>query len=461
MSGRALCRSRLLAKSFSFTMTSEDTAPHLAAPAELASFAEPSSATELASSESASSADSRSTSAGARSFRSGDAHNSPGLVLIVDDVAANVRLLASILKIAGFNTITAESGPQALEMLKQHSPDIMLLDVMMPEMDGFEVCRHVRSDPATEFLPVVMVTALHGTQERLKALEVGADDFLTKPVDNVEVVARVKSLLRVKRQQDALTHAYQELKRLESLRDSLTMMLVHDLRTPLTTLIGPLEMLQNGSFGDLGETQQEIVAMSTRSGHRLLGLVNELLDVAKMESGELKLNLHQIQVAQIITEATEMVARVHSGDTTRLTYDIAPDLPPILADEDLLRRVVINLVGNALKYTTDGAITVGARRGCGPVNSAPGMCDEPASSNAILLWVQDEGDGIPPEDQERIFDKWGQAQARREGRRMSTGLGLTFCKLAVEAHGGHIWVESEPGQGATFFLTLPLEVLSA
>jgi signal transduction histidine kinase len=381
--------------------------------------------------------------------RSGRGHrasdtNSPGLVLIVDDIPANVRLLASILKIAGFNTISAESGPQALEMLNEHSPDVMLLDVMMPDMDGFEVCQLVRSNPATEFLPVVMVTALHDTKDRLKALEVGADDFLTKPVDNVEVVARVKSLLRVKRQQDALTTAYDELKRLESLRDSLTMMLIHDLRTPLTTLIGPLEMLQNGSFGALETTQQEIVAMSTRSGYRLLGLVNELLDVAKMESGEMKLSLREIDVPQIINEATELVARVHSGDTTRLAYDIADDLPPVRADEDLLRRIVINLVGNAMKYTTEGVITIGAQR------------TTESNANTVLFRVQDEGEGILPEDQERIFDKWGQAEARREGRKMSTGLGLTFCKLAVEAHGGQIWVESEPGQGSTFYFTLQL-----
>lgn len=389
---------------------------------------------------------------GSARFRPAPDNTSPGLILIVDDVPANVRLLASILKISGFDTIAAESGPQALEMLNEHSPDVMLLDLMMPDMDGFEVCQRVRSNPMTEFLPIVMVTASHSTQDRLKALEVGADDFLTKPVDNVEVVARVKSLLRVKRQQDALTHAYNELKRLESLRDSLTMMLVHDLRTPLTTLIGPLEMLHNGNFGQLDPTQTEVVAMSTRSGHRLLGLVNELLDVSKMESGEMKLSLRDIDVPQVVSEATELVARVHSGDMSRMIYSITPDLPSVRGDEDLLRRVLVNLIGNALKYTTDGQITIGAR-----LSDVGEEANHPSTQNAVLFFVKDEGDGIPPEDQGRIFDKWGQAEARREGRRMSTGLGLTFCKLAVEAHGGQIWVESEPGKGSTFYFTLPLQ----
>jgi CheY-like chemotaxis protein len=132
---------------------------------------------------------------------------SGGRILVVDDVPANVRVLAGILKVAGYQTVTASSGPQCLEMLHSSAPDVVLLDVMMPDMDGFEVCRRIRSDAANSFLPVVMVTALHDTSDRIKAIEAGADDFLTKPVDDVEVVARVKSLVRVKRQREALSQA--------------------------------------------------------------------------------------------------------------------------------------------------------------------------------------------------------------------------------------------------------------
>jgi two-component system sensor histidine kinase/response regulator len=380
-------------------------------------------------------------------------HNTPteddfsgGCILVVDDVPTNVRVLAGILKIAGYDALSASSGPEALDLLQSHAPDVVLLDVMMPGMDGFEVCRRIRSDPAKAFLPVVMVTALHETGDRIKALECGADDFLTKPVDDVEVLARVKSLVRVKRQRDALTQAYLDLQSLESLRDSLTMMLVHDLRTPLTTILGPLEMLQTGQFGGLEEVQKEIVAMSLRSGYRLLGLVNELLDVSKMESGEMTLHRSEVKVPDVVQEAVELVAKVNTNDMSRIQFGLEDDLPPILADEDLLRRVLVNLVANAMKFTrSDGTVTVSAARADA----------SDTDSGTVIISVSDEGEGIPPEDRERIFEKFGQVESRRAGRKMSTGLGLTFCKLAVEAHGGRIWVESEIGKGSTFHCTIP------
>jgi signal transduction histidine kinase len=318
---------------------------------------------------------------------------------------------------------------------------------MMPGMDGFEVCRRIRSDHSKAFIPVVMVTALHETGDRIKALECGADDFLTKPVDDVEVLARVKSLVRVKRQRDALNQAYLDLKSLESLRDSLTMMLVHDLRTPLTTILGPMEMLQTGQFGGLEDVQREIIAMSLRSGYRLLGLVNELLDVSKMESGEMSLHRSTVEVERVVHEAVELVAKINTNDMSRIQYEIADDLPPVSADEDLLRRVMVNLVANAMKFTrSEGTVVVCAE------NADASHTD----SGTIIVSVSDEGEGIPTEDRERIFEKFGQVESRRAGRKMSTGLGLTFCKLAVEAHGGRIWVDSEIGKGSTFRFTIPL-----
>jgi signal transduction histidine kinase len=380
---------------------------------------------------------------------------SGGCILVVDDVPTNVRVLAGILKIAGYDTLTASNGPEALELLEAATPDVVLLDVMMPDMDGFEVCRRIRSDPAKAFLPVVMVTALHETGDRIKALECGADDFLTKPVDDVEVLARVKSLVRVKRQRDALKQAYLDLQSLESLRDSLTMMLVHDLRTPLTTILGPMEMLQTGQFGALESLQKEIIAMSLRSGYRLLGLVNELLDVSKMESGEMSLHRSQVDVSNVVHEAVELVAKVNTNDMSRIQYEFEDDLPEIYADEDLLRRVLVNLIANAMKFTrNEGTVTVCAAQ----TQDDSGTNDSTSKTKkaAVVISVSDEGEGIPPEDRERIFEKFGQVESRRAGRKMSTGLGLTFCKLAVEAHGGRIWVDSEIGKGSTFHFTIPL-----
>jgi signal transduction histidine kinase len=217
-------------------------------------------------------------------------------------------------------------------------------------------------------------------------------------------------------------------------------------------------MLQTGQFGDLDTMQKEIVAMSLRSGYRLLGLVNELLDVSKMESGEMTLYRSQVDVPTIVREATELVAQVNTSDTSRILNSFADELPPVSADQDLLRRVLVNLIGNAMKFTPEkGSVTITAARAD---SLGPEVQDDAAASTqavpALVISVSDEGEGIPPEDRQRIFQKFGQVESRRAGRKMSTGLGLTFCKLAVEAHGGHIWVESEIGKGSTFHFSIPL-----
>ena len=385
-----------------------------------------------------------------------DATESCGVVLIVDDIAANVRLLKGILRIAGYDTMTAESGAEALQKLETQVPDVVLLDVMMPEMDGFEVCRRLRASREYSHVPVVMVTALQDTKDRVQAIEAGADDFLTKPVDAVEVTARVKSLIRVKRQREALDVAYRDLQRAESMRESLTEMLVHDLRTPLTTLIGPLEMLQGEQFGALSELQTEVVSMSARSGHRLLALVNSLLDVGKMESGEMVLERVPISAAQIVGEAVEQIAFVDTETQVPVQREVLSDLPTFPADADLLRRVLVNLIGNAMKFTPyDGSVTVRARLATGDEPAIVAALHDEKPVPLILFSVSDNGEGIPESDLEKIFDKFGQVESRKQGRKMSTGLGLTFCRLAVEAHGGAIWADSELGKGSTFSFVLP------
>jgi two-component system sensor histidine kinase/response regulator len=383
---------------------------------------------------------------------------SPGIVLIVDDIAANVRLLTGILRVGGYEIITALSGLEALEKLAEQTPDVVLLDVMMPGMDGFEVCRRIRESSEYSHLPVVMVTALQSTDDRVQAIEAGADDFLTKPVEAVEVAARVKSLVRVKRQREELDKAFRELQRAESMRDSLTEMLVHDLRTPLTTIIGPLEMLQSDQFGALSDVQKEIISMSARSGQRLLGIVNSLLDVSKMESGQMTLERTPVLATQIARESIEQVAFIDAEGQPTVVREVPDDLPPFAADADLLRRVLINLIGNAMKFTpSDGIVTLRARTIMGDSSELPrALCDKNEALPVVVFSVSDNGEGIPESDRERIFDKFGQVESRKEGRKMSTGLGLTFCRLAVEAHGGVIWVESNLGDGSTFFFALPM-----
>jgi two-component system, sensor histidine kinase and response regulator len=388
------------------------------------------------------------TTAAEGDFRRKDESGStgdPGRILVVDDTAANVRLLSGILQIAGYTVETAGNGPDALPVCERNPPDVVLLDVMMPDMDGFEVCRRIKAtDP---FLPVVMVTALQDTADRVRALEAGADDFLTKPVDEVEVLARVRTLVRARRQHRELETAYFDLRRAESLRDSLSAMLVHDLRTPLTGIIGPLETLIADPAAPLSAIQKEMLNICRNSSYQLLGMVNDLLDVNKMEAGEIALERAELLPEEAAGEALALVQTLADQKDIRVERDIAPDLPRLNADRDLLRRILVNLLGNALKFTPrDGTVTLSLHRE-----------EQESGEPSVVFTVRDTGEGIPRESFTRIFEKFGQVESRKEGRKMSTGLGLTFCKMAVEAHGGHIWVESELGQGSAFFVSLPAE----
>ncbi len=274
------------------------------------------------------------------------------------------------------------------------------------------------------------------------------------------------ALARAQVQKDELSLTFRELERQVGLRENLTEMLVHDLRTPLTTLLGPLELLRDDSFGKLDEMQKEMVTMSTQSGYRLLELINELLDISKMEAGEMQVRREPIQVESMIAEAVKQVKVLDIGESARIDIQIPASLPPLFAEEQLLLRVMINLLGNALKFTPpNGKITIAARLVKSSdseiaerlktlrANSQKSISDD---NDLMLFSVQDTGEGIPLEYQQKIFAKFGQAETSESNRKLSTGLGLTFCKLAVAAHGGDIWVTSEPGKGSIFSFVLPI-----
>ncbi len=234
---------------------------------------------------------------------------------------------------------------------------------------------------------------------------------------------------------------FTRLQELEKLRDDLKNMIIHDLRTPLTSVISGMQMLE--IMGKLDEDQREMVDIALSGGEVLLGMINDLLDVEQMESGAMQLKIVNIDAAALITSATSQIASLASNKKLSLKQHIAPELPTFHGDEGKLRRVLVNLMGNAIKFTPPGGIVT--------TNVSLG------ESQTLLFSVSDTGEGIPAASFERIFEKFGQVQSRQSGGAMSTGLGLTFCKLAVQAHGGAIEVESTPGEGSTFSFTIPLE----
>ena len=369
-----------------------------------------------------------------------------GLLLIVDDNEENRDVLARRLEKQGHWAVTAGSGPEALRALAEQPFDLVLLDIMMPEMDGYEVLFRIKSEPSTQNLPVIMISALDELESVVRCIEMGAADYLPKPFNPTLLKARVGASLREKRAHDRerrytdeIAESYRRLRELERLRDDLTYMIVHDLRTPLTSLLTGLQTVP--LVGDLNETQDEMLQIATDGGEILLGMINDLLDVEKMEQESVPLERTLISPETLISQAIAQVTLLAAAEELTLTPEIAPNTPNFTGDEDKLRRTLVNLMGNAIKFTPRGGV-VTAGVSCGPENS-------------LLFFVRDTGEGIPADALDRVFEKFGQVETRQAGRKMSTGLGLTFCKLAVEAHGGRIWAESAPGAGSVFFFTLP------
>jgi two-component system, sensor histidine kinase and response regulator len=371
-----------------------------------------------------------------------DPNVAPGLLLVVDDDAANRDVLSRRLAQQGHQVVTASSGSETLRLMREHAFDAVLLDIMMPDMDGYEVLGHIKRDERLQHIPVIMVSALSEVQSVVRCIDAGAEDYLIKPFDPVLLRARIGASLEKKRGRDRETALYDQLQQnytrlqeLEKLRDDMRNMIVHDLRTPLTALIVGMEMVGRGP---LDESQREMMSIATGGGKTLLGMINELLDIEKMESGKTQLHYEPLSPATLVAAAVNQVAALADVQKTTLVTDVPGDLAPFPGDAGKLTRTLVNLIANAIRFTRAGTVTIA-------------VAHQPET---VRFVIRDTGPGIPAEAFGRIFEKFGQVDPRSK---TGTGLGLAFCKLAVEAHGGRIGVESVPGAGSTFAFTIPLK----
>ena len=371
------------------------------------------------------------------------------LVLVADDVPANVELLFDQLHVLGFRAIPAADGPSALRACFESKPDLCILDVSMPAGDlgcddrstGFEVCRRIKRDPRTKNIPVIFVTALNDTTDRVKAIEAGGDDFLTKPHNRLVLGARVRSLLKLKAATDALEESLRKQRELQKMRDDLMKMIVHELKTPLTSVLATMEMLLDGDFGSLVQDQRKAVGDAEAKAEDLLALINDVLEVSRIEEAELNLDLQPIAPAALLTEIEHEWEVRFQQERAEATVEVTDDAPVFEADKELLKRVLNNLVQNAITHSAQAVkIDLKARR----------------DGEGVLFTIADNGPGIPPQYHEVIFRKFERVKTQGVPRTRSSGLGLAVCKMVVDAHGGRIWVQSAEGQGSSFHFTLPL-----
>src|SRR5215210_7516977 len=282
------------------------------------------------------------------------------LILVADDVPANVELLFDQLNTLGYRTVGADDGPSAIAACFAHNPDLCILDVSMPAGDlgvdtrstGFEVCRRIKRDPRTSRIPVIFVTALNDTGDRVKGIEAGGDDFLTKPHNRLVLGARVRSLLKLKAATDALENSYRKLRELEKVRDDLMKMIVHDLKTPLTSVLATLEMLGDGDFGTISDSQKVAISDTEGKAEDLLALIEDILEIARIEEAAITLSYSPIAPAAFLSELLHEWGHRFQQEKTTASLSVEDDTPIFEADRSLLKRVFSNLIQNAVTHSS-------------------------------------------------------------------------------------------------------------
>ena len=357
-------------------------------------------------------------------------------ILVVDDEPHGFDVIEAHLFREGYDLSYASSGIKALNLIDSVEPDVILLDVMMPEMDGIEVCRHIKSDPQWQHIPIIIVTALTSKEDLSRSLDAGADDFLTKPVSGIELRARVRSMLRIKQQYDALEATLQ-------LREDLSNMIVHDLRNPLTTILMSSSLLvENGIEGKNLEKIHLILA----AGRQLNSMIDDLLLLAKMQSGKMMLDLVEVDLKDLAANALSRFYSLAESKNIQLKSQLLQQNYSVLADVNLLHRVVDNLLSNALKFShRGGTITL-------EIDYPRNQVSSTLAPKQAIIRIMDEGIGIREDLRLRIFDKYEVGNVIDGISQL--GLGLAFCKMVVEAHGGAIFVEANQPQGSIFTVVL-------
>jgi signal transduction histidine kinase len=357
-------------------------------------------------------------------------------VLVIDDTIENLRLLSNLLGEQGYEVRAVTSGRQALRAVEHDPPDLILLDIAMPEMDGYEVCRRLKAQDRSKDVPVIFITASTETADKVLAFDTGGVDYVTKPFQFEEVLARVKTHLALRRALVALAESYQRLRAQEELRHDLVHMIVHDMRSPLMALLARLEVLE-GPVTALSEDSREDLRAAVESVEGLSRMANDLLDVSRLEEGKMPIDR---AVWDLTRMAAEVRASLGAMDYKRQIDVESVGKVEVTCDGALIRRIMENLVSNAIKHTPAGS----------------GVCISIANRDVrVRVEVHDEGHGVPSEARENIFEKFGTIKSRHEQTHHSTGLGLTFCKLAIEAHGGTIGVSPRVPTGSTFWFELP------
>lgn len=354
-------------------------------------------------------------------------------ILIVDDNPVNLKVLFSHLKQAGFRTLVAKSGLSAIEQANRLPPDLILLDVMMPGIDGFETCQRLKNAEATKNIPVIFITALTDTTDKIKGFQVGAVDYITKPFHKEEVLARINAHLTIQAQK-------RELYELNATKDKFFSIIAHDLKGAFGGLLGFSDLLAT-SVDDFSPDQISEIGQSLNDSIKnTFKFLENLLDWARLQKGIMEYEPMQLDLYEIAEASIKLLDDTARYKELTLVNEVEPHTYFIYGDHNIINTVVRNLISNALKFTRPGgSITVSARD----------------QSSFIAISVTDTGVGMEPEILGNLFKIDAKVKRVGTANERGTGLGLLLCKEMVEKHNGRIWATSEEGQGSTFTFTIP------
>jgi signal transduction histidine kinase len=374
--------------------------------------------------------------------RDGQAPAPRPTILVVDDSELARDVLTAMLEPEGFEVVCAASGEEAFRAMRDRLPDLILLDIMLPGMDGFDICRGIRADERTKAIPVIMVTALTAREQRIAGLESGADDFVSKPIDKGEIIARIRSHLRAKALMDELERKHAELRELQESRELLVHMILHDVKGPIGAIEGCLHLIGKSASERLSAEEKRHLETGSLACRIAMDLLHDVLDAMRLERNALPLHRREFDMAAMAEEKARLCGAVAARRNVAMVCEIEPELKPlhVRADPDLTGRILSNLLLNAIRHTPEGRkVAVSIRR----------------TEGGVKIEVSDEGEGISKAEMGRLFARLDQIRPGKSSARRGGGFGLYFCRLAAEAHGGRIWAESEPGRGSRFHVFLP------
>ncbi|MEP7284394.1 MAG: HAMP domain-containing sensor histidine kinase [Chloroflexota bacterium] len=352
-----------------------------------------------------------------------------GHLLVVDDNEMNRDMLSRRLKREGFTVVVAEDGHQALQLLKQHKFDLIVLDIMMPGLSGFDMLPMIRSEYTLAELPVIMATAKDGSADIVEALRLGANDYVTKPINFPVLVARVRIHL--------------QLKQLSQLKDEFLRIASHDLKNPLSTILMSAHLVRDRVPPGFMMTEQfyNMLSFIVRRGEEMQRIVRDFLDFQAMEDGKIALELALINLNDVARDVVQSNSEYAESKHIILYTELDETLPQIRADGVRLAQVAQNLLGNAIKFSPNGSITYIR------TNNHEG---------AVMLEICDAGPGLTEDDIQKAFTKYSRLSNKPTGGESSSGLGLAICKQMIDLHSGKIGVYNNPEQGATFWFSIPL-----